>query len=46
MEVVFDSYPGEKMGTKKQSSLEKISELENSYFELQAYWGMTKHMGV
>jgi len=45
MEVVFDSYLGEKMGSKKQSSLEKISELENSYFELQAYWGMTKHMG-
>jgi len=34
-----------KMGDKKQSSPEKISELENSYFEVQAYWGMTKHMG-
>jgi arsenite methyltransferase len=33
------------MESKKQSSPEKISELENSYFELQAYWGMTKHMG-
>ncbi|MBM3142251.1 MAG: methyltransferase domain-containing protein [Chloroflexi bacterium] len=33
------------MASKKQSSPEKISELENSYFELQAYWGMTKHMG-
>jgi len=33
------------MGDKKQSSPEKISELENSYFEVQAYWGMTKHMG-
>jgi len=45
MEVSFDSHPGGKMVSKKQSSLEKISEPENSYFELQAYWGMTKHMG-
>ncbi|MCX6010147.1 MAG: class I SAM-dependent methyltransferase, partial [Chloroflexi bacterium] len=33
------------MESKEQSSPEKISELENSYFEVQAYWGMTKHMG-
>jgi ubiquinone/menaquinone biosynthesis C-methylase UbiE len=33
------------MGSKKQSSPEKMSELESSYFEVQAYWGMTKHMG-
>lgn len=26
-------------------SPEEISELEPSYFELQAYWGITKHMG-
>ena len=26
-------------------SLEEISEPEPSYFELQAYWGATKHMG-
>jgi ubiquinone/menaquinone biosynthesis C-methylase UbiE len=45
MEVVFYSYLSEKMGSKKQSSPEKILELENSYFEVQAYWGMTKHMG-
>jgi arsenite methyltransferase len=30
---------------KKQSSPEKISGLENTYFEVQAYWGMTKHLG-
>jgi arsenite methyltransferase len=45
MEVSFDSHLGGKMVSKKQSSLEKMSELEKSYFELQAYWGMTKHMG-
>ena len=46
MEVVFDSYLGAKMGKKKQSSPEKISpDLESCYFEVQAYWGMTKHMG-
>ncbi len=33
------------MGSKKQSSPEKISELGSSYFEVQAYLGMTKHMG-
>lgn len=33
------------MENKKQVSLEEISELEASYFELQAYWGITKHMG-
>jgi ubiquinone/menaquinone biosynthesis C-methylase UbiE len=33
------------MKSKKQSSLEKMPEPENSYFEVQAYWGMTKHMG-
>jgi arsenite methyltransferase len=45
-DVVFDRYLGAKMGKKKQSSPEKISpELESSYFEVQAYWGMTKHMG-
>ena len=33
------------MGNKKQSSLKEISELENPYFELQASWGMTKHIG-
>ena len=34
-----------KMHSKNQSSPEKMSELESSYFEVQAYWGMTKHMG-
>lgn len=33
------------MGSKKRPSPEKVTELENSYFEVQAYWGMTKHMG-
>jgi arsenite methyltransferase len=33
------------MQSEKQSSSEKILELENTYFEVQAYWGMTKHMG-
>jgi ubiquinone/menaquinone biosynthesis C-methylase UbiE len=33
------------MESKKQSSPESISELADSYFEVQAYWGMTKHMG-
>ena len=33
------------MVNKKQLSPEEISELEPSYFELQAYWGATKHMG-
>jgi arsenite methyltransferase len=33
------------MQTEKQSSSEKTSEPENTYFEVQAYWGMTKHMG-
>jgi len=33
------------MENKKQSSPEGISEVQASYFELQAYWGMTKHMG-
>lgn len=33
------------MVSKKQSSIEEKTETENSYFELQAYWGMTKHMG-
>ncbi|MFH1382687.1 MAG: class I SAM-dependent methyltransferase [Chloroflexota bacterium] len=35
----------EKMGIKKQSSPEKTSETGNPYFEVQASWGMTKHMG-
>ena len=38
-----------KMGNKKQFSPEEISKLisglETPYFELQAYWGVTKHMG-
>jgi arsenite methyltransferase len=33
------------MGISKQTSPEKISAVENTYFEVQAYWGMTKHMG-
>jgi len=33
------------MGSKKQSSSEQKSQPENPYFEVQAYWGMTKHMG-
>jgi len=33
------------MENKKQLSPETISELESPYFELQASWGMTKHMG-
>jgi len=33
------------MENKKQLSPEEISQLENPYFELQAYWGITKHMG-
>ncbi len=33
------------MENKKQLSPEEISELEHPYFELQAYWGVTKHMG-
>ena len=33
------------METEKQLSPEVISELEHPYFELQASWGMTKHMG-
>ncbi|MDD5702533.1 MAG: class I SAM-dependent methyltransferase, partial [Dehalococcoidales bacterium] len=33
------------MESKEQSSPEKTSALENPYFEVQAYWGMTKHMG-
>jgi len=33
------------MENKKQPSPEEISELETPYFALQAYWGMTKHMG-
>ena len=33
------------MENKKQSSPEEVSELENTYFELQADWGITKHMG-
>jgi len=33
------------MESRKQPSHEEISELELSYFELQAYWGVTKHMG-
>ena len=33
------------MENKKQLSPEVISELEHPYFELQASWGMTKHMG-
>lgn len=35
----------EEMADKNQSSPEEISEPESSYFELQAYWGITKHMG-
>ena len=35
----------EKMENKKQSSPKEVSELENPYFELQASWGLTKHMG-
>ena len=34
-----------KRGNKKRLSPGGISELEPSYFELQAYWGFTKHMG-
>jgi len=33
------------MRNRKQLSQEKASEPEISYFELQAYWGATKHMG-
>ena len=33
------------MGSKEQSSPEISSEPESYYFELQAYWGLTKHMG-
>jgi ubiquinone/menaquinone biosynthesis C-methylase UbiE len=33
------------MRGQKQSSSKKISEIENTYFEVQAYWGMTKHLG-
>ncbi|MDD4897851.1 MAG: class I SAM-dependent methyltransferase [Methanocellales archaeon] len=33
------------MEDKKQLQSEKMSEQEASYFELQAYWGVTKHMG-
>ena len=33
------------MKNKKQLSPEQITELEHPYFELQASWGMTKHMG-
>jgi len=33
------------MESKTQSSPEKMPVLEYSYFEVQAYWGMTKHMG-
>jgi ubiquinone/menaquinone biosynthesis C-methylase UbiE len=45
MEVILDCYLTGKMESKKQSSPERMLELENSYFEVQAYWGMTKHMG-
>ena len=33
------------MANKTQLSPQVISELEHPYFELQASWGMTKHMG-
>ncbi|MFB0558946.1 MAG: class I SAM-dependent methyltransferase [Dehalococcoidales bacterium] len=33
------------MENKNQLSPEEISEVEHPYFELQASWGMTKHMG-
>lgn len=33
------------MKSEKRVSPEEISERELSYFELQAYWGITKHMG-
>ncbi len=33
------------MGSKKRSSPENTSESRNAYFEVQAYWGVTKHMG-
>jgi len=33
------------MENKKQLSPEEISEMRDSYFELQASWGITKHMG-
>ena len=33
------------MENKKQFPPEEISEAEPPYFEVQAYWGMTKHMG-
>ena len=33
------------MGSKEQSSAERVSEPESYYFELQASWGLTKHMG-
>ena len=36
---------GKKMDNEKQSSRKEISGPEFSYFELQAYWGGTKHYG-
>lgn len=33
------------MGNKKQLSQEETSKPETGYFEIQASWGMTKHMG-
>lgn len=33
------------MGDKKHDPREDASKVEPSYFELQAYWGATKHMG-
>lgn len=45
MKIVSGSYPEKRMTSKKQLSPEKISELENTYFEVQAYWDMTKHLG-
>ncbi|MEM2928016.1 MAG: methyltransferase domain-containing protein [Nitrososphaerota archaeon] len=33
------------MKNKKQLSIEEILQLETPYFELQAWWGATKHMG-
>jgi hypothetical protein len=39
------SFIAKEIESKKQLSLEETSKPELSYFELQAYWGATKHMG-
>lgn len=38
-------HSGEKIGDKKRLPPEGISEVDISYFGVQAYWGITKHMG-